>query len=69
MSLTHCPDCHRLTFINAESCPGCGEAFRPGALLAIAKAEERAFRRKCGALFLVAFLLIVAASLFMILRT
>jgi hypothetical protein len=69
MSLIHCPDCHHLTFSNAASCPSCGEAFQPGALLAIAKTEEKSFRRKSGALFFAALLLIVAVSLFMILRT
>ncbi len=69
MSLTHCPGCHRLTFINAASCPSCGVAFQPGALLAMARTEDRAFRRKGGALLLAPLLLILAVSLFMLLRT
>jgi hypothetical protein len=70
MSLTKCPACRRLTFIDASSCPSCGDAFRPGALRAKAAAEERGFNRRCGALFLSALLLTaVAASLFAIFRT
>jgi ribosomal protein L32 len=52
MSLTKCPNCHHLTFVDALSCPSCGEAFRPGALWAKAAAEDRGFKRRCGALFL-----------------
>jgi ribosomal protein L32 len=70
MSLTKCPACHRLTFIDASSCPSCEEAFRPGTLRAKAAAEERGFNRRCGTMFLSALLLAaVAASLFAIFRT
>ena len=67
MSLMKCPACRRLTFIDASSCPSCGEAFRPGTLRAKAADEERGFNRRCGALFLSA--LLAAASLFAIFRT
>lgn len=70
MSLTKCPDCRRLTFIDALSCPSCGEAFRPGVLGAKAAGEERGFNRRCGALFLSALVLAaVGTLLFVILRT
>jgi ribosomal protein L32 len=70
MSLTKCPDCRRLTFIDAPSCPSCGEAFRPGTLRAKAATEERGFNRRCGALFLSALLLgTVGTLLFVIPRT
>jgi hypothetical protein len=70
MSLTKCPDCRRLTFIDALSCPSCGQAFRPGVLRAKAATEERGFNRRCGALFLSALLLgTVAALLLTTLRT
>jgi hypothetical protein len=70
MSLTKCPDCRRLTFVDALSCPSCGEAFRPGVLGAQAATEERGFNRRCGALFVSAVLLSAAgALLFVTLRT
>lgn len=70
MSMTKCPDCRRLTFIDAPSCPGCGEAFEPGALRAKAAAEESGFNRRRGALFLSALLLsAVGALLFVVIRT
>lgn len=70
MSLTKCPDCRHLTFVDALSCPGCGEAFRPGVLRAKAAAEERGFKRRCGALFLSVLLVgTVAVLLFAMLRT
>ena len=70
MSLTKCPGCRHLTFVDALSCPSCGEAFRPGILRAKAAAEDRSFNRRCGALFLSVLLLgTVAALLFAMLRT
>ena len=63
MSLTKCPACRRLTFIDALACPSCGEAFRPGALRAKATAEDRGFNRRCGALFLSVLLLGTVAAL------
>ena len=56
MSLTHCPDCRRLCFVDSASCPRCEVSFRPGALGAAAVAEEESFMRKGSVLFLVPFL-------------
>ena len=53
MSLTHCPDCRRLCFVAAASCPNCEVPFRPGAFRAAAAAEKKTFRRRCTVLFLV----------------
>lgn len=55
MSLTHCPDCHRLCFVNSTSCPSCAASFRPGVLRAAAVAEDKSFMRKSGIMFLIPF--------------
>ena len=68
MSLTKCPDCRRLSFVEAESCPSCERAFRPGELRARANAEERAFGRRYNGLFAALFLLALAALAFVVLR-
>ena len=66
MSLTQCPDCRQLCFLDAASCQGCGRVFRPDVLRARAAAEEQSFRRKAAVLFcavvaaLLAVLLVVA---------
>lgn len=63
MSLTQCPDCRRLTFINASSCPSCERSFETGVLQAKADAEERAFKRKYGALFLAVLVILLGGLL------
>ena len=55
MSLTHCPDCRRLCFVDSASCPNCEVSFRPGALSAAAAADEKSFRRKSNLTFLAPF--------------
>ena len=56
MSLTHCPDCRRLCFVDSASCPSCEVSFRPGALGAAATAEEKSFMMKGSVFFFVPFL-------------
>ena len=68
MSLTHCPDCDQLSFLNASSCVGCGETFPPDALRKKAAAEERAFRIKYGTLYLAVLLSVMAALFFFLFR-
>lgn len=51
MSLTHYPDCHGLSFVDAASCPSCAQAFLPGQLQKVADAENRAFKRRGVILF------------------
>ncbi len=53
MSLTHCPDCRRLCFVDSASCPSCAVSFRPGALRDAAAAEEKSFRRRSNVMFLI----------------
>jgi hypothetical protein len=55
VSLTHCPDCRCLCFVDSASCPSCAVSFRPGALRAAAAAEEKSFRRRSNIMFLVPF--------------
>ncbi len=68
MSLTKCPDCRRLSFVGAESCPSCERAFRPGEMRAQANAEERAFGRRNNSLFAAVFLMALAVLVFVVLR-
>ena len=68
MSLTKCPDCRRLSFVKAESCPNCERAFRPGELRAQADAEDSAFGRRSNGLFAALFLFAMAALAFAVLR-
>jgi hypothetical protein len=65
MSLTTCPDCRRLSFVRAESCPSCARA---GELRSQANAEERAFGRRSNGLFAALFLFALAALAFVVLR-
>jgi hypothetical protein len=64
MALIQCPHCRRLCFTNAASCPSCGQVSQPGALEAKAVAEEKAFRRNAGALFVTAFLTLLGVLLY-----
>jgi hypothetical protein len=64
MGLTQSLCCERLCFTDAESCPSCGQAFKPGALEAKAVAEEKAFTMKANALFLATFLALPAVLFF-----
>jgi hypothetical protein len=43
-------------------------SFKPGALRAAATAEEKSFRRKCGVLFLVPFVSILAVLAVVLVR-
>jgi len=52
MSLTRCPNCHRLCFTDAASCQNCLQVFKPGALQASAIAAEKSFSAKTNILFL-----------------
>ena len=68
MSLTHCPDCRRLCFVDSASCPSCEVSFKPGALRAAATAEEKSFSRKSNILFLVPFVSALAVLTFVLVR-
>ena len=68
MSLTKCPGCRRLSFVEAESCPSCARVFRTGELRARAIAEDRTFFRRNNSLFAALFLLALAALVFVMLR-
>jgi hypothetical protein len=68
MSLTKCPDCRRLSFVEAESCPSGERVFRSGEMRAQANAEERAFGRRNNSLFAALFLMALAALAFVVLR-
>lgn len=68
MSLTHCPDCRRLCFADAASCPSCAVSFRPGALGDAAAAEEKSFRRRSNVMFLIPFVGALAALAVVLMR-
>jgi len=63
MSLTRCPNCHRLCFTDAASCQNCLQVFKPGALQASAIAAEKSFSAKANMIFLGLLLLWVAVLL------
>jgi len=63
MSLTQCPNCHRLCFTDAASCSNCFEVFKPGALQASAVAVEKSFSAKTNILFLGLLLIWLAVLL------
>jgi hypothetical protein len=69
LSLTHCPECRRLCFINSESCASCGAPFRAGVLRGAAEAEEKSFRVRSGLMFFVPFAGALAALAFVLIRT
>jgi len=64
MSLTQCPNCHRLCFTDAIVCPSCAKTFQPGVLTAQAIATEKAFSTKANILFLSLFLTLLALLVF-----
>jgi hypothetical protein len=64
MSLTKCPYCCRLNFVESGACASCERAFRPGELQEKAGAEVRAFNRKYDGLFL----MLLAVLAFVVLR-
>jgi hypothetical protein len=68
VSLTHCPDCRRLCFVDSASCPSCALSFRPGALRAAAAAEEKSFRMRSNIMFLVPFVGALAALAVVLIR-
>ena len=68
MSLTKCPYCRRLNFVESGACAGCERMFRPGELRAQAEAEARAFNRRYNGLFAALFLMLLAVLAFVVLR-
>ena len=64
MSLTQCPNCHRLCLTDVIVCPSCAKTFRPGVLAAQAIAKEKAFSTKANILFLSLFLTLLAVLVF-----
>ena len=68
MSLTHCPGCHGLSFVDSTSCPNCAQAFLPGQLQKIADAENRAFKRRAGILFFILLMISLAITLAVVLQ-
>lgn len=68
MSLTYCPGCHQLSFVDAESCPTCEQAFQPGQLQKVSDAEDRAFKRKAGILFFTLLIISLGIVLAVILQ-
>lgn len=68
MSMTKCPDCHRLSFVKSESCPSCERAFRPGELRAQANAEEKSLGRRANGVFAALFLAALVALAFVMFR-
>lgn len=68
MSLTNCPSCQQLCFLDSASCQGCGQQFQPDTLRVRAAAQELAFQRKVGALFFTVLLALLAVLLFVTFR-
>jgi hypothetical protein len=66
MDITKSTCCRRLSFVNAVSCPHCGQAFPPGTLKAKALAEDKAFNKKVYVLFLAALVALAAVSIFIL---
>jgi hypothetical protein len=56
MSLVKCPECLRLCFSDSQACQSCSREFNGGELNAKLAAENRAFDRKCYAIFLILIL-------------
>jgi len=69
VSLTHCPDCRRLCFVDFASCPSCALSFRPGVLRDAAVAEEKSFRVRSNVMFLIPFVGALAVLAVMLMRT
>ena len=68
MSLTHCPGCHGLSFVDSMSCPNCAQAFLPGQLQKIADAEDSAFKRRAVILFFTLLMISLAITLAVVLQ-
>lgn len=68
MSLTHCPDCRRLCFVDSAACPSCAVSFRPGVLREAAAADEKSFRRRGNLMFLVPFVAALAVLAVVLMR-
>ena len=66
MDITRSMCCHRLSFVNLVSCPHCGKAFSPGTLKSQALAEDKSFNKKVYALFVAAFVVLAAVSIFVL---
>ena len=64
MSLTQCPNCHRLCFTDAIVCPSCAKTFQPGVLESRAIAKEKAFSTKANILFVSLFLTVLSVLVF-----
>jgi len=56
MSLVKCPECLRLCFSDSHACESCSREFNRGELNAKLAAENKAFDRKCYAIFLILML-------------
>ncbi len=69
MSLTHCPDCRRLCFVDSASCPSCAAPFRPGVLRDAAAAEAKSFMRTSSIMFLVPFVSALVLLAVVLMRT
>lgn len=68
MSLTKCPYCRRLNFVESGACASCERAFRSGELKEKAGEEVRAFNRRYNGLFAGLFLISLAVLAFVVLR-
>ena len=56
MSLVKCPECLRLCFSDSDACQSCSREFNRGELRGKLTAENKAFDRKCYAIFLILML-------------
>ena len=65
MSLSNCPACRQLCFLNSASCQSCGQVFEPDALQACAAAEEKFFQRTGITMFLAVLFSLLALLLLM----
>ncbi len=68
MSLTHCPSCHQLSFVDAASCTTCAQPFQPGQLQKVSDAEDKAFKRKASVLFFTLLIISLGIVLAVILQ-
>jgi hypothetical protein len=68
MSLTKCPYCRRLNFVESGACASCERTLRPGELRARVGAAARAFNRRHNGLFAALFLMLLAVLAFVVLR-
>lgn len=62
MNLVKCPDCLHLCFSDSQECRSCSRGFKPGELGLKLESENKAFDRKCYAVFFILFLLVLIAA-------